>query len=430
MKKTIGILVVSVFSILLISCGGSKKNDSKKIQLWHIQTSGEKPKMKEDAAERFMVDYPEYTVEVEAMQNDPYKTKIKIALGANSAPDVFFTWSGGPMIDYIKAEKIIDLTEYMNKDNYKDKFLDASINQATYDGKIWAVPVENTSVAMVAYNKTLFKKNGWEVPKTIDELEILANKMLAKGITPFALANKNKWPGSMHYMYLVDRIGGKEVFENAANRVNGGSFEDPVFIEASKKLVEWVNKGYFNEGFNGLDEDAGQARTLLYTGKAAMYLMGSWFITTIYGENPEFVDKHLGIFTYPEVVGGKGDPNAVIGTVGDNFYSVSSTSKNPEAAFKFIQYLIDDVAMEKSIARGDLPPVKNIKVTDPKSNIILDNVAKAPYVQLWYDQYLPSELAEVHKDTLQAIFAKTMTPQEAAAELESKATEILGPSSK
>ena len=30
MKKTIGILVVSVFSILLISCGGSKKMIAKK----------------------------------------------------------------------------------------------------------------------------------------------------------------------------------------------------------------------------------------------------------------------------------------------------------------------------------------------------------------------------------------------------------------
>jgi len=39
-------------------------------------------------------------------------------------------------------------------------------------------------------------------------------------------------------------------------------------------------------------------------------------------------------------------------------------------------------------------------------------------VQLWYDQYLPPSVAEVHKDTSQALFALSMTPEEAAKTLE------------
>ena len=430
MKKNI-FIVFTFIIILIISCSnGNKGKDTKDIYFWHIQNTGKKPVIKEDAVKRFMADNPDYNVILETMQNDPYKTKIKIALGANTAPDVFPTWSGGPMIDYVKAGKLLDLTEYMNKDGYKDRFLDAGINQSTYENKIWAVPVESTSIAMFFYNKKLFEENSWSIPTTIDELEILADKMLAKNVIPFALANKNKWTGSMYYMYLVDRMGGGEVFHNAANRVNGGTFEDPIFIESGKKIVEWVDKGYFNEGFNGLDEDAGQARSLLYTDRAAMYLMASWFLTTSIVENPEFAESGFGIFPFPVVVGGKGDPNTVIGTVGNNFYSISSMSKYPQAAFDLIKYLIDDKSIEDKVLLGDLPPVKNLKVEDSKLQMVLDIANKAPSVQLWYDQYLPSELAEVHKDTLQAIFAKTMTPQEAAAELEAKATEILGPSSK
>jgi raffinose/stachyose/melibiose transport system substrate-binding protein len=33
-------------------------------------------------------------------------------------------------------------------------------------------------------------------------------------------------------------------------------------------------------------------------------------------------------------------------------------------------------------------------------------------VQLWYDQYMSSKMAEVHKDTCQALFGLTMTPEE------------------
>jgi raffinose/stachyose/melibiose transport system substrate-binding protein len=46
-------------------------------------------------------------------------------------------------------------------------------------------------------------------------------------------------------------------------------------------------------------------------------------------------------------------------------------------------------------------------------------------VQLWYDQYLPSEVAEVHKDTCQELFGLTKTPEEANAELQAAMTSYL-----
>jgi raffinose/stachyose/melibiose transport system substrate-binding protein len=147
------------------------------------------------------------------------------------------------MVEYIESGKIADITDYMKQDNYVDKFMPAGISQATYKGKIWAMPVENVAVAMVFYNKKVFADNGIQVPTTLTELEAAADKLKAKGIYPFSLANKTKWTGSIYYMYLVDRIGGPEVFANAANRQNNGTFEDPTFTQAGAKIQEWVNKG-------------------------------------------------------------------------------------------------------------------------------------------------------------------------------------------
>ncbi|WP_069998591.1 extracellular solute-binding protein [Cellulosilyticum sp. I15G10I2] len=388
-----------------------------KLTLWHIQTNGDAPNYIQDSMDRFVADNPQYEVEVVVMQNDAYKQKIRIAMGTDSMPDIFPHWSGGPMVEYIKAGRVADITQYMNKDNYKDKFLDGGIAQATYEDKIWGMPVENTSVAGIFYNKEIFQRLGLSVPKTISELEKVCDTLLENGIIPFSLANKTKWTGSMYYMYLVERFGGTSVFAAAANRDAGGTFEHEAFKYAGDKIQEWVKKGYFNEGFNGLDEDSGQSRTLLYNDSAAMHLMGSWFLSTAQGENPEFMKK-VGFMSFPAVDGGVGHPDSVIGTLGDNFYSIAASCKDVEGAFKAMQYLIDDVAIEKRVADGRLVPVKGLKVDDENLAAVKQAVEKAPTVQLWYDQYLTPEVAELHKDTSQAIFALAMTPEEVNKHME------------
>jgi raffinose/stachyose/melibiose transport system substrate-binding protein len=395
-----------------------------KLTFWHIQTTEPFPGLMEEWMKNFSTENPNYTVEVTAVQNDAFKQKLLISMSSNQTPDIFPHWSGGPMNQYADEGKIADLTTYMNENNYKDRFMTAAINQATYKDKIWAVPVENTSVAMFFYNKELFAKYNLQVPKTIKELEALCDTLKKNGIIPFSLANKTQWTGSMYYMYLADRFGGPEPFNAAAQRT--GSFENEAFTQAGNKIQEWVKKDYFNKGFNGLDEDSGQSRTLLYSGKAAMTLMGSWFLSTVKGENPEFFDKNVGSFPFPAADDGKGDPNSVVGTVGDNFYSVSAASKDVAGAFKAITYLIDDKAVATRVENGRVPPVKGVKVTDPRLQDVLNAVEKAPYVQLWYDQYLPAEVAQVHKDTSQAIFGLAKTSEQVNKEMEAAAKKYFG----
>ena len=75
-----------------------------------------------------------------------------------------------------------------------------------------------------------------------------------------------------------------------------------------------------------------------------------------------------------------------------------------------MQYMIDDTSVALRAKAGRVPPVKGFKTDDPVLQQILQLVEQAPAVQLWYDQYLPPAVAEVHKDTSQALFALSMTP--------------------
>lgn len=435
LKKVSAVLLsMAMVSSIFIGCSGSTSsntsdensksevedknteitNDKTKLTLWHIQT-GKAIDILKGSVERFMKENPQYEVEMVNMTNDSYKQKLSLAMSSNQTPDVYIQWGGANLSTYVEAGQCADLTEFMEKDGYKDLFIDAGIQQCTYNNKIYAVPVENVSVAGFFYNKEVFDKFGLKEPTTIAELEEVCKVLKEGGVAPFALANSTKWTGSMYFMYLATRYGGLEPFEKAFS--GEGSFENEAFEYAGNKIQEWVNEGYFNDGFNGMDDDSGQSRQLLYKGEAAMDLMGSWFSGTVIGENPDFIDN-LGFFPFPKLEESSADQSLCIGTIGDNLYSISEKCEDKEGAFKLIQSLLDDQALVERENYGKIIPLKSFKAKDELTQKILDTVNEASGVQLWYDQSLPSEVAEVHKSTSQEIFGLTMTPKEANAELQ------------
>jgi raffinose/stachyose/melibiose transport system substrate-binding protein len=186
--------------------------------------------------------------------------------------------------------------------------------------------------------------------------------------------------------------------------------------------------GAFNEGFNGLDYDTGQGRMLLYANEAAMELMGTWEINNFLSENEDFYNNVVGFFPFPAVEGGVGDPTNVVGTVGNNYYHISSTCEHPDEAFEMLTYLLDDVSIPLRIEAGRIPPIVGVSdmLKDPLMQEVMRMVEGASSVQLWYDQYLPPELGEVHKDAMQALFGLEITPEEAAKMQEEAAAEYFG----
>nr|WP_321458462.1 extracellular solute-binding protein [uncultured Cohaesibacter sp.] len=419
-------LLCGVAAASMLPMAAASAADTKVITSWDLQTQERTVATIRDAADRFEAENPGFKVEDSHIANDAYKTKLKIAFGANEAPCVFTTWGGGPLREYIKAGNVTDLTPYLeNNKEFTDRFMPASFSPAKYQGDIYGLPVMGTSVAVIIYNKEIFKKLNLETPKTWDELMNVVKVLNEHKIAPFALANKAKWPGSMFFVYLADRIGGPSVFQKAADREPGGSFEDPTFIKAGKLLQDLVKANGFARGYNGLDYDIGGSRRLLYSGRAAMELMGSWEFGSIENENASFA-KNVGFFPFPAVEGGKGDPNNAIGTMGDNYVSINKACAYQDEAFKLLMKMTDDKAAQLKLEDNKILPVKGVKVEDPYLAGVMEAVSKAPSIQLWYDQELAPALAEVHKDTTQQLLGLSITPEEAAAKMEAAAKELAG----
>ncbi len=351
-----------------------------------------------------------YKVEMVPTVNDQYKEKLAVAMGAGECPDVYTNWTGGGLVEYVKSGYAKDLTELVDKYGLRDKYLEASLAQATIDGKIYAIPVKSNSISCFFYDKKMWKEKGYEVPKTVADLEKLCDKMVKDGITPFALANQPQWTGSMYYMYLVARHGGPEIISKAYDGT--GSLVNDSTKFAGDKIREWAKKGYFPDGVNSLSPDNGDDRALLYKG-AGMMLHGAWQVSSIKEENPEFYEN-LGAFPFPSLDGSSADQTAVVGTLGDTFVSFNCEGEKLEEAFKMVTQFSSDEWMKMDIEKGNLPPLKAATSEEPAWQDILSFLNTASSVQLWWDQYLPPAVADVHKSETQKLFDQSAESEDVA----------------
>ena len=123
--------------------------------------------------------------------------------------------------------------------------------------------------------------------------------------------------------FLFDRIGGPEVFQ-AVFDGEKDAWSNPAAIDALTKMQDLVKANGFIKGFSSITADSNADQALLYTGKAAMMLHGTWTYGSMKADGGDFVTSgNLGYMNFPPVEGGKGDPSNTVGNPGQ-YLSISS----------------------------------------------------------------------------------------------------------
>lgn len=430
MKHSLLLITIFLcFSLFTFAAGDKEKaaaaEEVKKLVLWDVQTVTVLKDKIDSAAMDFMRENPGVQLEVVHIQNDPYKTKLKVVMGAGTPPDIFHNWGGGPLKEYIDSGMVATIDEI--KADLLKTYIPAAFDPATFDGKTYGSPYAGLTGVFFWYRTDTFSNTGVSPPATYSDLFAVCDKLKAGGVTPITLANKTKWPGSFYYMYLADRMGGGDMFLNALYRKKGVTFEDPAYVKAGELLQDLVKRDYFPRGFNGMDYDTGQSRTMIYSSKAGMNLMGTWFLGAARKESPDVIEK-IDFFPFPAVQGGKGNPTNLIGSPGQNYFSISTTCKYKEEALKWLKdYIMNKSWIEFMVRSGYVPPVKNSAsyVTDPMLKQVAQRFEEAGHVQVYYDQFLPPAMGEKHKDLVQALFGLQKTSAEVAAEHEKAILEEL-----
>jgi raffinose/stachyose/melibiose transport system substrate-binding protein/xylobiose transport system substrate-binding protein len=400
----------------LAACGGNDDGGGS-VSVWALE-DGVVNEVQNASIDRFNDTDPSAEVELQTFANDPYKDRLRTALGSDNGPDVFFNWGGGNLKEYVDAGNVEDLTQLLEDNpDFKDRFIPSVLDVGKLDGKYYGIPMRGTQPVVLYYNKAVFEDAGVEPPKTWDDLLDAVETFKDKGVTPIALAGSQTWCELMWAEYLLDRVGGPEVFQ-AIRDGEEGAWEQPEVVEALGMLQDLIDAGAFGDEFASVGYDEGGASSILADGDAAMHLMGTWEYTNQLSESPDFVKGgDLGYVPFPEVEGGAGDPGDVVGNPA-NLYSVSSSSGNVDVAE---DYLVDQMAsddyVDELIEIGDVPVIKGIEdklaETDNADhatwlyNLVLD----APSFQLSWDQDLPSDETKTMLEQLSQLFLGEQTPE-------------------
>lgn len=343
----------------------------------------------------------------------PLNDKLKVALANNQGPDIFQSWGGSFMAEFVKAGKLLDLTKELSG----VKTSSAAKSAMSYNKKIYGV-APFFAIAGLLINEGKFKEFGLKVPTTVDELENAAETLKSKGIQPFACGAKDKWPILATYMYLVNRYGG-DIFTQCVNRKV--RFDAEPFIQAGKKIQEWSKKGYF--GDKPLAEGYGDAQLLMSTGKAGMQVSGSW-LCGLYSDKKQS-DQTVGFYSFPIIKGGKGSVDDVMGMTDIGFAATKIASKKKDAIARFLKY---SMSVEAGAAEtGRVSSVPGVKAPTPLTGMASGVFVKAKSIQFWWDQDLPPTVTGPVNDTIQSFLLADTDVKKALTKYEDLLVENIGP---
>lgn len=284
--------------------------------------------------DQYMEKNPNVKIQVEALDDESYKTKFKAYASGSDMPDLVNAWGQPSFLD-----EVIDagLLAELNPADYKDYgFIQGALDGFSKDGKLYGL-ARNTDVMAFYYNKSIFEKYGVKVPETYDDLMAAVNTFKAAGVIPVSMDGSDKWPLSIYINALYQQYNGSSSSKEIREAVKTGDYSNEAWTKSLDQLKKSIDAGIFQTGFE--TTDYATSMNLFTNGQAAMYYMGSWEMSMATNENiPEEIRNNIGVFNMPAVEGGKGTKTDLTAWNGGG-HAVTANSKVKAEAIKLLNYM-------------------------------------------------------------------------------------------
>jgi raffinose/stachyose/melibiose transport system substrate-binding protein len=368
-----------------------------------------------DVVDAMITKYNE-TAEVKVVRESQPQMRdiLRTALDAGTGPDIMYYDTGPGFAGVLaRAGLLLPLDDAYAEFGWTDRLAPLAKQRATFDGKAYGLGHALELVGMY-YNKRIFEEQGLKEPTTHEEVLAAADVLKRADLIPIGFADQDKWPAGHTFSVFLGNIVGKVKMEEAIS--GKAAWNDPDFVQAIQiPFVDMNQAGYFIPEINAVTYDDWNA--LFYAGKAAMSLTGSWMIRN-YADTNTMPDP-VGFFLYPSL-GGK--PIAPPSGLGSGYF-VSQKTKNPQGAFKFLDYLYSAEAAKVWIEDlAIIPPIKlnaaDYQVSDLMKfalEAIDRDIDKAGYN---IDVLTPENFNNVMFDGFQEVLAGSRTAQEQADALQ------------
>ena len=349
--------------------------------------------------------FPDIKINFEFVALDNFNNVLNSQLQAGQGPDIIEV--GGETRLLANAGYLMHLTDQ----SFTGKYAQAGLTPYSVDGKVYATPLQSWYEG-IFYNKALFRDNGIEVPKTLDEFIRIHKDLSAKGIKPQTMGAQSWEPMMKQSIGVVNN----EFYSDPENKDFDSKFNagEAKLSEAWLPYVEqWskvITQGCLTQDMLGLSYD--QALDEFATGKAAMWESGPWAVGTIQEKNPEM---ELGMFPIP---GLKEGPGWLVGGPGSAF-AVNKKTEHAEEVLKILEFTATEeaqLALIKDNAGSSFLTGVDVDLgdiyTDCEEAFKAGNVY-APWTASWI---AGNPIVEGYGKSLQEVLAGTKTVKEALAD--------------
>lgn len=349
-KKAVSVLLTLAMAVGLTACGSGSESagsnslagteESEKVTIKVFSSAPDRTSglglLEQTLLDQYMAENENIVIEVEALDDESYKTKFKAYASSSSMPDLVNIWGQPSFLNEVVEEGLL---EELNPEDYSDyEYLEGALDGFSKDGKLYGL-ASNTDIMGFYYNKLIFDECGISVPTTYDEFLDVVKVLKEKGYIPVAFDGADKWPMSVYINDLYQKLVGKDSYEQVYEAVYSGDYSNEAWSKAVDLTLEAVDAGAFQLGFE--TTDYGTSLNLFTNQQAAMYYMGSWEMSIATNEDiDENVRANIGAFPMPVVDGGEGKVTDVCAWNGGG-YAVTANSKVKDEAIKLLNYMFE-----------------------------------------------------------------------------------------
>jgi raffinose/stachyose/melibiose transport system substrate-binding protein len=379
-------------------------DDSIELSFWALQT-------RQDALEALTEEFneanPNIHVTVSYYSTDGIKDACKTAAQSGSMPSMWFNWGGALGQYYVDNGVTKDMTAYGEEHGWTDKFNAGAMSLCTLSDQLAGYPT-SYNVLGIYYRKDIFEQNGLEVPTTIEEFEAVCDTLKAAGITPMNAAGLYGWHVMRWVEQFVELKAGAEAHDELQALTADWNTES--VVEAFQMYKDYAENGYFPEGFISANPD--DCIMTFGMGAAAMDIQGQWYDGQI---NSNGIDmNNVSWFAFPN---GTGRMSAFAEMTQ---FNSDLTDDELDAAVAYMDYIYSEEQATRFPDAYNLPlPIEGASMPEGQPNVPELLAASAENGTFTItDQAFPAEVADVLFQCQEAIAGGSMTPEEAAASIE------------
>ncbi|MFP4020215.1 MAG: extracellular solute-binding protein [Halanaerobium sp.] len=332
------VLALTFVLILMVSGGVMAQTE---IEVWYHSGRGAEREVTQDQVDRFNEMQDEVQVKLVELPEGSYNEQVQSAAVAGDLPDVL-DLDGPYVANYAWSGFLHPLEDFMSEE-MKEDFLPSIMSQGTYNDHVYALGAFDSGLSFWGNKKYLEAvdariptsvEDAWTYDEFMQIVEDLQELEDVKYALDFKMFDVGEW-----YTYGFSpffQAFGADLIDREAKQAEG-TLNGEKAVEAGEWFKSLFENGYANENPPGDTEFINEEAALSWT--------GHWN----YNPYKEALGDDLVLLPAP-----KFEKQAT--GMGSWAWSITNNSENPEAAWKFLEFVLDpENIVQMTDANGAVP---------------------------------------------------------------------------